>query len=614
MRTNPPPQRVSRPAPDRRPGRCAASSGLGLLLALLGTCVGTAEPTAVITVRPSHVYVGESATVTVSVSGADRCEQPVLPEISDCELRPAGTSSQTTTITDARGQLVTRAVRQFHFMLTPLKAGRYTVGPATVMADGRRIRTETVELVARDVPTSPPERADDDTLPLRAVITCRQKKLFVGQRADFTLTISIKAARYGQRPVGMDLMLQCISGSFGPFNPRQVQTGRIPPPADQPDGEAWYFVELPASFVLDEPGPVDFSGVYVMADYPQRFSRDLFGDLRISRRKRLRIRPLVDVPEVQPLPADGRPANFSGAVGHFDINVIAVPTNVRVGDPIELTITITGDAVESLSPPDLTRIPGLTDDFRVAVTDLSGTVSGNQKHFKQTLRAKRADVKEIPPVEFVYFDPDQERYVTARSDPIPLLVTAVEQLDASDLGALSAAGPVGGPQALQTRDGLRGNKTDLNELLASSPAVGPGALLAVTAAGPLVFALALVLGTLLRSDAAHQLRRRRGALRAARQRIDAALRENLPAGQLGSHVEAALAHYLAGRLAVPAARLRGPALVETLAQRGVDGQVLERCRQLLEQCQQAAYAGGPSDHSLAEQAQRLLDELERIEL
>ena len=41
---------------------------------------------------------------------------------------------------------------------------------------------------------------------------------------------------------------------------------------------------------------------------------------------------------------DGRPQSFSGAVGQYRLNVIALPTQVRVGDPIELTIDIYGDA------------------------------------------------------------------------------------------------------------------------------------------------------------------------------------------------------------------------------------------------------------------------------
>jgi len=45
--------------------------------------------------------------------------------------------------------------------------------------------------------------------------------------------------------------------------------------------------------------------------------------------------------EVKPLPTEGRPDLFNGMVGDFTIQVEAEPKDVRVGEPITLTITIT---------------------------------------------------------------------------------------------------------------------------------------------------------------------------------------------------------------------------------------------------------------------------------
>src|SRR6516162_9933180 len=46
---------------------------------------------------------------------------------------------------------------------------------------------------------------------------------------------------------------------------------------------------------------------------------------------------------VEEPPVAGRPADFSGLVGFFRISTSASPTEVRVEDPLTLTVRITGD-------------------------------------------------------------------------------------------------------------------------------------------------------------------------------------------------------------------------------------------------------------------------------
>ncbi len=46
---------------------------------------------------------------------------------------------------------------------------------------------------------------------------------------------------------------------------------------------------------------------------------------------------------VNSLPKEGRPANFTGAIGQFKASADAAPTDVEVGDPVTLHFTITGD-------------------------------------------------------------------------------------------------------------------------------------------------------------------------------------------------------------------------------------------------------------------------------
>jgi hypothetical protein len=65
------------------------------------------------------------------------------------------------------------------------------------------------------------------------------------------------------------------------------------------------------------------------------------------------------------------------------------------------------------------------DTFRAfAVEDLDDSYMGNppDRWFRYLLRPRNADVKEIPRLKFVYFNPRTGRYQTTYSEPVPLTV------------------------------------------------------------------------------------------------------------------------------------------------------------------------------------------------
>jgi hypothetical protein len=137
---------------------------------------------------------------------------------------------------------------------------------------------------------------------------------------------------------------------------------------------------------------------------------------------------------VLPLPEEGKPADFSGAVGFFRIETSASPTDVSVGDPITLTTAITGsDYLENVEIPPLSTNSELAKDFRIPEEMAAGIVKDGAKIFTQTLRAKNETVKSIPPITFAYFDPDLGQYREAAARSIPLQVKPARVVTADDL-------------------------------------------------------------------------------------------------------------------------------------------------------------------------------------
>lgn len=147
---------------------------------------------------------------------------------------------------------------------------------------------------------------------------------------------------------------------------------------------------------------------------------------------------------VLPLPAEGRPSGFSGAVGHFSMDATAEADHVRVGEPIELRMVVRGDG-----NLDRVSMAGLPESAELKTYPPSATRQDDTKTFVQAVIPQRAGATQIPPVEMSYFDPDAARYVTLRSSAIPIDIKPGQALAATSSGATPDAisGPALAPNA-----------------------------------------------------------------------------------------------------------------------------------------------------------------------
>jgi hypothetical protein len=127
------------------------------------------------------------------------------------------------------------------------------------------------------------------------------------------------------------------------------------------------------------------------------------------------------------LPVTGRPESFSGALGSgFAFAADAAPTDVAPGDLITLTMRLDGPLeFASVAPPHLTADPG----FKVyPAKRLAPPAETKQRIvFEQVVIPMNADIRELGPVSFTYFDTRAEQYVTLRQGPFPLTFHAERQ-------------------------------------------------------------------------------------------------------------------------------------------------------------------------------------------
>jgi len=560
-------------------------------------------------------WEGVPVRLLVEVQDAREAGAPQVPDIPGATVRVVERGRQT------RRESFNNRVRisvtvTYAVEVTPKEPGELVIPSITVSADGQDFRSPPFMVNVR------PSDASDL---MTAEVYAQTPEVYVGQPLDVVLRIAIRPYRdptYGQlNETQMWGLVDLQGSSWGIFEPAVAELARrsAAPKShqEQRDGQVHFVYELTARVWPSRPGIPELGDIRVQMTYPLalREARSLFMETQLTIAD---ARPLSVAAEPQgirvlPVPEEGRPPSFSGAVGRFGLTVEARPTDVAVGDPITLTLSIedrSGRAnLETILPPPLADNPDLTRDFRVPSEALSGVVQGNAKRFTLTIRPERAGLERVPAIEFGYFDPESRTFQVARSAPVAIAVRPAERMDLSRIVSATGAS-VGAEAPIATQltaldGGIVANKPVTPAILAAPGGAISGAAIALAAVPPLVATGALAWGTYRRRHERDRgLARRSGARRTADRRLAAASDAAGLAQAITGFVEDST-----GR--APGTVTRGD-LAAVLTASGAEPSLRERVERFLAQCERARYAGSAAIDgrgALPEEAKALLDAL-----
>ncbi|MCX7874793.1 MAG: BatD family protein [Melioribacteraceae bacterium] len=121
--------------------------------------------------------------------------------------------------------------------------------------------------------------------------------------------------------------------------------------------------------------------------------------------------------QVDPLPS-GAPASFSGAVGNFSMKSEIDKKDVATNESLRLRINISGSGnIKLLNIPQL-QLPAGFEKYEPKVIENinNGAIVSGQKIIDYLIIPRSPGVKEIPPVEFTFFNPSTKKYVTLKSE------------------------------------------------------------------------------------------------------------------------------------------------------------------------------------------------------
>ena len=411
------------------------------------------------------IYVGEDFNFYIVIQGSDKAGKVDLEPLREYNPQ-SGVNRRQNSLNIINGKTTQRTTTIMTYTLTASQAGRVRLPSLTVEHEGKTYQTNPVAVNIIKPGTT-------DQLDLE--VTLSQQQCYVGQPVIMTVKFYISAN------IG-DFQFNIPAFNSDAFyiedpdvsNPQaklyRLNTGitvmvsqyRIVHKDKNSFLLSFSKVLIPkrSGKIVMQPASVS-AAVAVGRARSQDMFDSFFGSQVRYRRFMVTSEPLEL--EVSPLPEQGKPAQFYGLVGQYTISASATPTKVNVGDPITLTVKIGGSKyLKPVRWPALEQVPALAANFKIPSQKASHAIDNGFKVFTQTIRANNDRVTEISPIPLTYFDVEQGRYVTAKTEPIKLEVAPTKILTNADLEG-SGFAPIN-REIEAIKKGLSANYEDLDTL------------------------------------------------------------------------------------------------------------------------------------------------------
>lgn len=578
------------------------------------------------TVNAERIGVEDVLELTISISGGDADGEIELPPLDSFRVSGRSTSSQVQ-IVNGRWS----STRSYIYQLLPQKEGRFDIGAANVQVDGTAYKTSpiTVEVVPGSLIARRPRGLGSPFDPFEGFGGRRRPEPEIDADDVYVRAEVSKRSAFQGEQILVTYWL------YSPYVPVGVQVDDDPPltgfwveeVAPDPnrsgerrtiEGKPYLAYPVKERVVFPTSSGSLSIPPFTLSTAFRLTSGDPFDAFFARASSPVVVRSQPVAIDVSPLPAQGRSADFQGAVGQFELQAKVSQEEVKAGDPVTLTLSIAGKGnLRSIGPPVLPELKGFRafdpkteEKARAGASGLEG-----EKSWEYVLVPESSGVKELGPWRFQYFDPEEKRYVTASVGPLQIRVVG------------DAVAPSDGFPAATRRP--RGEVTLLREdIRFLKPA--PARLGAETRPfhetpwfyGALVLpvlwnvAFVLYLKKQEKEKTHSHLFRRRRAHRMARERLKKAAKlASEGSKDFYDEIAAALYRYVADKSSLSPSGLTSSSIAALLAEHSVPEELRREFQEVLGRCEEARFTPGARTRedmdSLRRRTEELIVEVER---
>ena len=406
---------------------------LFLIIFLLLHALSANAQRAVANLDRTTVAVGEGVGFSIACENFQPLRLPSLPTIPGLRISNSGSGRS---FQLGGGQQISTLT--YNFLITANKTGTYTIPGVSIQSNSGLFKTQSLKLrvVKADSPDNKSQLSDYAFIRLIP----SKDKAYVGEPIPIEIQLFLQNGRFN--------MPELTAEGFNLREYPEPQSSRAQKGNAIYQVRTFQTVAIPVKAGNLKIGPVKMDVVLKIRQNQRRrspFNDPFEGLLTRYQDVPAKIEAKAQNITVRPLPTEGQPDNFNGAVGEFSMSAKASALEVTVGDPVTINIELSGiGTIESLNfpKPEWPDFKSYEPTILSKKTDPLG-LSG-LKTFEQVIIPENETIKEIPSLKIPYFDPKSESYKVLSQGPFALKVnpsskpdsiqnTSIAKTDSSDL-------------------------------------------------------------------------------------------------------------------------------------------------------------------------------------
>ena len=293
--------------------------------------------------------------------------------------------------------------------------------------------------------------------------------------------------------------------------------------------------------------------------------------------------------KVDPLPP-GQPDSFNGAVGDYSFDAKLNTTQTKSNEPLTLNVSISGTGnIKLLDMPEI-NFPNGFEKYEPKVSEdinrksrISGTKKGEYLFVPRIV-----GIREIPPIEFSYFNPEKKKYVTLKSQPFTIDIKPGDKLASSEV--------VGKEDIKQLGEDIRFIKTNYDDIEKKENYVFNSTGFLIASILPLLMSVGFI-GWKRRYDKLHGnvvLLRYQKAQKVAKNRLKLAkkLMDTQNYKEYYTELSSALFGYLEDKLHIPKSEFTIERASDELRSKNISEDLITELKTSAEKCEFVRFAPG----------------------
>ena len=314
--------------------------------------------------------------------------------------------------------------KTYSYFLSPKKRGTFQIGQATIEIDGEIYKTNPVTITvtaAVDIPKDPddPSYIADQNIHLVAEVSKTNPYL------NEAITVVYKL--YVSPDTGVDNWREIDSPRYNDFWSQNIDSRGVKILNGKYKGEDYRYIVLRKTVLYPQKtGKLNIEPLVldISVQVPTS-NRDIFGR-RLMKSVSKTVAAGNRTINVKPLPTQGKPLNFSGAVGSFDFSVNTNKRELKATEALQVDVEVSGKGnlklfeLPKLSLPSSLEVyePEHKENVSTNLSGMQGKISDSYT-VVPTYQGKYP----IPGISFTYFDLKTETYKTITSNELLINVT-----------------------------------------------------------------------------------------------------------------------------------------------------------------------------------------------